>query len=600
MDESYPADYDSTHISYLSDQNGVRNRFIARFDSVIAFVDTSTHYRTVVTSFPISNYSRNILEQDVNIKANKFTEIIFQNGKYKMYVAPLASAETLKPIDLTNTSYRDYTNFLEQKTQNELNEKEKKINLTPPIQDVKEIVNEPEPAKKDSATIDINNYAFENEQKVPDNNPSPVQLPANVNPSDTLKAPDFVLAKQQNYNTSYSVDYVVGQLDNSFLGRSYQKFSGGGGPLYLNPGLNALFKIGMSDLFEDYRITGGLRYPFIFSFDGMNNTEFFLSYEDRMKNLDKQLVLHRQSLPTVLGDNTLAKVQTHDARYILKYPFSEVAGLRGSVCYRNDRNVFLSNNDANLPKPTTYQNWASMDVQYVFDNTIKKGLNLFNGLRAKAFGEYYRQIDKKKTDFFVVGVDVRHYQKVHRDIIWANRFAASSSFGSKKLIYYMGGVDNWFMPKFDNTTNIATDQNYAYQTLATNMRGFFQNARNGNSFAVINSELRIPVFKYLSRNPIRSDFAQNFQFTLFTDVGTAWTGYSPYSDNNSLNTTIVGSSQTPLIITSNTQHNPIIGGYGWGIRSRIFGYFIRLDRAWGMQDGVVLKPITHISLSLDF
>jgi len=80
IDEMYPADYDSTHISYLSDLNGIRNRYIARFDSVIAFVDTSAHYRSVVSSYPISNYSRSILEQDVNIKANKFSEIIFENG----------------------------------------------------------------------------------------------------------------------------------------------------------------------------------------------------------------------------------------------------------------------------------------------------------------------------------------------------------------------------------------------------------------------------------------------------------------------------------------------------------------------------------------
>lgn len=598
VDESYPADYDSTHISYLSDLNGIRNRFIARFDSVIAYIDTATHYKTVVTSFPITNYSRNILEQDVNIKANKLSEIIFQNGKYKMYVNPLVSTKALTPINLINTSYRDYKNATEKKEQKEIDEKNKKINKAPPIENVKQIVNSPEPIKKDSTGIDINNYTFENEQKKSEKKSESIQQPlvSSDSASTMVKTADGLkLAKQQNYNTNYSVDYVVSQLGNSFLNSSYQKFSGGGSPIYLNPGLNALFKIGTSDLFEDYRIVGGVR----FSGD-LKSNEFLLSYEDRMKNIDKQIILHRQSLETALDNNTLVKIQTHDVRYLLKYPFNEVASLRGSVYYRNDRNIYLSTNDINLQKPTQYDNWGSLNVQYVFDNTIKKGLNLYNGLRAKMWAEYYDQVDKKKTNFFVVGVDVRHYLKIHRNFIWANRFAASSSFGNQKLIYYMGGVDNWFQPKFDNTTNIATNQNYAFQTLATNMRGFFQNARNGNSFAVINSELRFPLFQYLAKNPIRSDFAQNFQVIAFTDVGTAWTGYSPYSDNNSLNTTIIGTAQTPLIITLNTQHNPIIGGYGWGVRSRIFGYFIRLDRAWGVQDGVIGKPITYISLSLDF
>ena len=112
--------------------------------------------------------------------------------------------------------------------------------------------------------------------------------------------------------------------------------------------------------------------------------------------------------------------------------------------------------------------------------------------------------------------------------------------------------------------------------------------------------MNVPIFKYLYKRPIRSDFAQNFQIIAFGDVGTAWTGPDPYSDKNSLNTTIIGTATSPLLITLKTQHNPIVGGYGWGMRSRIFGYFVRLDRAWGVQDGIVLKPLWQISLSLDF
>lgn len=600
IDETYPADYDSTHISYLSDLNGIRNRYIARFDSAISYVDTAAHYKTVTTSFPVTNYSRSILQQDVNVKAHKITEIIFDKGKYKMYVEPLISAAALTPVELKNTSYRDYKDRIEKKEQVETDAKNKAINDSPTAEDVKVVIDVKE--KKDSNEVDINDYTFQNEE--PKNNKEAKQQISISNDSAaTASSPsikqqasaDFVIGKQRNYNTNYSVDYVVSQLDNSFLNSSYQKFTGGGSPIYLNPGLNAFFKIGMSDLFEDYRITGGMRFSGDF-----NSNEFFLSYENRMKNVDRQIIVHRQGLLNVSGNSSLIKVHTHDVRYILKYPFSEVASLRGSAAYRNDRTVFLSTDSSNLKRPNGYENWGSLKLEYVFDNTIKRGLNLYNGIRGKLFGEYYRQVDKRNTDFFVVGMDWRYYIKIHRDLIWANRFAASTSFGKQKLIYYMGGVDNWFNAKFDNTTNIATDQNYAYQTLATNMRGFYQNVRNGNSFAVINSELRFPIFKYLYKRPIRSDFIQNFQIIVFTDVGTAWTGPSPYSDKNSLNTTVIAPAGSPLEITLNTQHNPIVGGYGWGVRSRVFGYFIRLDRAFGVQDGIVLKPIWQLSLSLDF
>lgn len=597
IDESYPADYDSTHISYLSDQNGIRNRYIARFDSVIAFVDTTAHYRTVVTPRPVTNYSRSILEQDVNIKANRLSEVIFENGKYKMYVTPITKAKTILPVDLKNTSFREYKDRIEKKEQGETDVKNRILYETPTADNIKVIINKEEPVQKDSTEIDINNYTFEHEQKKPVKKPDEAKKPSSVTDSAlAVKGEkEIQISKQRNYNINYSVDYVVSQLDNSFLNSSYQKFTGGGNPIYLNPGINAFFKIGMSDLFEDYCITGGMR----FSGD-LNSNEFFLSHENRVRNIDKQIVVHRQSLLNVSENYSLVKVQSHDIRYVLKYPFSEVASLRGSVSYRNDRTVYTATDYNNLRKQNSFENWGSAKLEYVFDNSIKRGLNLYNGCRGKFFAEYYRQIDKKETDFFVLGADWRYYKKIHRDLIWANRIAASTSFGNKKLIYYMGGVDKWLTPRFDNTTNIATDQHYAYQTLATNMRGFFQNARNGNSFAVINSELRFPIFKYFYQRPIRSDFIQNFQIIGFGDLGTAWTGPDPYSDKNSLNTTIIGSPQSPLIITLKSLHNPIVGGYGWGIRSRLFGYFIRLDRAWGVQDGIILKPLWYVSLSLDF
>ena len=162
----------------------------------------------------------------------------------------------------------------------------------------------------------------------------------------------------------------------------------------------------------------------------------------------------------------------------------------------------------------------------------------------------------------------------------------------------MGGVDNWVSPKFNSDIQIDYSQNYIFQTLATNMRGFDQNIRNGNSFFVINSELRMPVFRYLANRPLKSDFLNNFQIVGFADVGTAWTGLSPYSEENALFTRTI--SRPPLLITVEMQKEPIVGGFGFGLRSRIFGYFLRADISWGVEDGVVQPSKFYFSLSLDF
>ncbi|TND09065.1 MAG: hypothetical protein FD123_1468 [Bacteroidetes bacterium] len=601
--------WDSTHYCFVSDQNGIRNRYLAYFDSTIAYIDTAAHYRYFARSIPVTNYARNILEQDVNPAANKYGEIIYHDGNYRMYIGEMIPFTAMGASKLKNTGYRDlaieqFRIDLEIDSLDKVKqEQKKKESGTQKLQTVKTTDTPKDTAKK----IDIKNYQFSTDT-VKKNPVNPDTNKVAVADTTLPKTPkdEFLLPIARNYKIQYGTEYVVSQLDNSFLNQGYQRFTGGGAPVYLNPGFTGLFKIGMSDLLEDYKITAGVRLS-----GNLNSNEYMLAYDDRVRRLDRQIVLHRQSFLNVAGGGTsLIKIHTHEGRYSLKWPFSEVAFLRGSATYRNDRTVYTSTDYGNLLAKNKYNNLAGAKLEFVFDNTIKRGLNLYNGMRLKVFAEAFEGLDsllkaknednRYTNDMYVLGIDIRHYQRVHREIVWATRFAASTSFGHQKLIYYMGGVDNWLLPKFNNSIPISTEQNYAYQTLATPMRGFHQNTRNGNNFAVINSELRVPLFRYLFNRPMRSDFLNTFQVVGFGDIGTAWNGPNPYSEENSLNTTIIGSAGNPITVILKNHKEPIVGGYGFGLRARIWGYFVRLDRAWGIDSGVVLQPVTHLSFSLDF
>jgi hypothetical protein len=57
--------------------------------------------------------------------------------------------------------------------------------------------------------------------------------------------------------------------------------------------------------------------------------------------------------------------------------------------------------------------------------------------------------------------------------------------------------------------------------------------------------------------------------------------------------------QNPLTITIKNQREPVLAGYGFGLRSRLLGYFMRADWAWGIDDGIVLPAVFYFSLSLD-
>jgi len=595
-------EYDNNFIAYLSDENGIYNRYIARFDSTISFIDTITHYRHFTESFPVTNYSRNILEQDIVPEIYKYNQIIYKDQKYRMQIYDQLPPESLMPVHLENTMYMNQlinlfgkmsesgeTKFMETGT---IKPKKRRgfstVRQSDAIQEFFAA-----DSLKEGEKIDINNYTFDKQDFISTDKKNWEYTMIDV-PLPGQKAKDKdEPPKRLNYNVEYYLNEIVTQIDFSFLNQTYQPYSGGSSPIFLNPGFNAMFKVGVTDLLEDYRITGGVRLNL-----NLVNNEYLLSFANLKNRLDKEIVFHRQSIENYYDYWDIIRVYSHELYYILKWPFNPIMAVKGTLLYRNDMSVNMATDATYLARPNTYKNWAGVKGEFIYDNTKNLGMNLYHGTRFKIFGEYYQLIDEKAQNLVVLGFDFRNYQRLHRTLIWANRFAISTSFGNNKLIYYMGGVDNWLFPKFNRNTPVDHEQNYAYQTLATNMRGFHQNIRNGNSFAVINTELRFPVFRYFANHPIKSDFLNNFQIVGFGDVGTAWTGLQPYSDDNFLYTKII--QQAPLRITVKIQKDPIVGGFGFGVRSRLLGYFIRADLAWGVEDRNIRPSVFYLSLSLDF
>lgn len=612
--ETAPMEYDGKSLSYLSDEQGVFNRYLAELDSSIAFIDTSIHYSYFTRSRPLSQYPRSINTYDVDTLHGKIAEVIFAKGNYRL---TLKDRDAEKAEILTDVGYSGF----KPKTAEPPKKKKKRTSILVE-EEVKPVVEQKPAQPKDNQTqgeINIYDYQFDVEDA---NAPAaPVIEKKTETPNllsdeprtrrerkheqvmariDSLHAAleaiqnmpvEFTLPPQRNYDVAFKSEYVVTQLDNAFVNSTYQTFTGGGS--FNNPGLNGFFKTGITDILDDYKVVGGFRLT-----GNLNTNEVFVSAQNYKRRLDKQLVFHRQSIEDLISASTLAQVYTYTLTGKFNWPFSDFSAIRGNVLGRNDRTVYKSTSDRNLERPDNIQWTGGLKVEYVFDNTLPMGLNLYRGTRLKIFGEYFQQIDKDAKNLFVVGVDARNYIKIHRELIWANRLAASTSFGKQKLAYFLGGVDQWIAPAYNNNIPVDFSQNYAFQALATNMRGHPQNIRNGNSFAVINSELRWPIFRYLVNRPIKSNFLYNFQIVGFGDIGTAWTGLHPFSDENSLNRETI--QQGSVVITVKNRREPIVGGFGLGARTKFLGYFIRVDYAWGVENRKLNDGFWYISLSMDF
>lgn len=597
VDEIQPMEYNERFLCFLSDQNGIYNRYLARFDSAITYIDTATHYRYFTTSFPVTNYSRNLLEQDVSKSAAIIGDVSFMHNHSLLVTSDRIEPKYVKPLQLRNTFYENYKSGLSRNRSSSartdtVRKKEevfsptvKKHFTTVRIIDTKKPVNTGEYPPLPPENGDTSRTAAQGTSKTGSG-----QASNKISRNDTVNK--YRTSRPLNYNVEYSIDQMVTQIDFNYLNSAYQPFTGAKDAIFVNPGLNALLMVGVTDLMEDYRITGGVRLNF-----NLINNEYLFSYSNLRRRLDHQIVFHRQSIEESTL-NSFVRHRIHELYYIATYPFTPVFNIKGTATIRYDRAVYLSTDQPNLATPDVNKYWGSIKGELTYDNTRSTGLNLYNGTRYKIFGEYYQLINGTNNNVIVLGADYRHYEKIHRSMILALRFAASTSFGSNRLLYYMGGVDNWLVPGFNNETPVATNQNYVFQTLATNMRGFNQNIRNGNSFVVVNTEIRLPVFRYFFNRPIRSEFLNNFQIIAFGDAGTAWTGWNPYSENNQLFTSYI--DNYPLFIKVEMMKEPFVEGFGGGLRTKLFGYFIRGDLAWGVEEWKINKPVFYISLSTDF
>ncbi len=584
-----PTGIANNKFSYIGDKNGILNRYNAVFDSAISYIDTITHYRYFIKSQPVTNYDRNILDHSVANESDAYGEVVFSKGKYLLRKGSMNDSDPVSDREIVITRFREERNLLlheadsiEQLRQWLLAEDRKRRDtLTKPLYEYY-VKDEP---------IDINYYIFEREKQ---------------NYYDQLWRQDYMdidldtgginLPLIRIYETSFYNNYIANQVDFNFLNNAYQVFNGGAP--YFNPGLNMLTRFGAIDLFEDYRLTAGFRFS-----GNFDSNEYLFSVENLKGVFDKQLIYYRQSFFSSAGD-TLFKSHTQNVYLSYSKPFTPVLALKGTLAYRNDRHVFMATDIFSLNSKNLSRNWLSFKGEVIYDNTRKRNVNIYFGTRYKIFGEYYRELTSKKSDMIVLGIDFRNYTKIHRELIWANRFAASTSYGPTKLVYYLGGVDNWMgylfnkSPMFDNTIPVSPTENYGFQALATNMRGFRQNIRNGSSFALINSEIRWPFIRYFAGHPLRSNFLNSLQIVGFGDIGTAWSGKSPWSGTNAYNTEIIRNG--PVEVTLDSNREPIVAGFGAGLRAQILGYFVRADWAWGIENHYILPKIFYLSFSLDF
>jgi len=661
--ERRPVAVDSTYFAYLSDESGIYNRRVAyledylhhydqiirlndgeeiriHIDSTMESLDTSLIDTILIEpvikkraiAHGVTNYQRNIRNHHTAPRAGKLVDMVVEDQQYRIYRSDLNPDTT---IYAPPTRFRRNRSIVLGIPLPPV-EKAVKPDSLPATADQIRLPGEPQMETPiDTSNINIESYLFQSEFDDPEDQPeirsespkkaqaeveeeeeAPIALLRGVQPSlttylDETNRYQFRPARITPYRLEFRTDYVTTRLDNSLLFEGLETFAANPNDPFSNPPPGILLKANFKDLFEDYELEGGVRVPT--TFDG---TEYFLVMKDKKQRLDKNYAVYlKNERFSEDGQSVLPNVPNRREVNILlgqmgvRYPLDIFRSLRATFTLRRDRITQLATERPTLEEDTRNEQRAGLRLEYVFDNTLDVDINIKNGTRYKFYASAVKKfnleiLDGPSLDFNegfmgVIGLDARHYQRLLKHSVAAVRVAGATSFGSERMLYFLGGVNNWlFSSQNEDIPISANEDEIAFKQLATNMRGFRFNIRNGTSFALLNTELRVPIFKYMFRR-VRSSLLRHFQVVGFFDMGTAWEGKDPFASDNPLNTKQINNGEL-VRVNANFFRDPVVAGYGVGARTMLFGYFIRLDYGWGIETKRVQDPRLYLSLGYDF
>ena len=583
VNERYPISVTSKKIVYLADDSGIQNRYV--------------YDLTKNETWAASDFNRNIIRHHTVVGSNNHVYTYYHDGKYKVYFEELDWDQKVTPYE---------TRFHNRAT--EINNKSEDTDVFIPFK--------PETLEKKSIP---EGYKFQTEYKDPPQleeirdlsqedvteNDMGIFLQdegTKENPVHDFQERDIKVAR-----LAFKLDNFTTKMDNEVLFEGLESFTGNSDELLNNP-IGLLIKGNVMDLFEDYSFTGGARYPL--TFDG---SEYFLTYENRKGLWDKKYALYRRVKEEVVDPNSFPTLKAKKASLLAmaqyKYPFTIYKSLRFTGTLRFDRFFYLASDQFSYNAPNVNEKRLSAKVEYIYDNTIDVAINIKHGTRYKIYTEAINEFNIQLTDGAefdasrgftgIVGFDARHYIPLLEHSVIALRAAGAKSFGTKKNLYYLGGVNNNIVNPFNQDIPILPDNSFAYKTNVFHLRGFDTNIRNGSSYALINTEIRVPIFRYLMGKYNGSSFLRNFQIVGFADAGTAWYGSSPYSDENPLNVETVNAGD---IITLQVKYfrDPLVMGYGGGIRLQLLSYTLRFDIAKGIETRRVQDAKYYFSIGTDF
>jgi Tol biopolymer transport system component len=346
----------------------------------------------------------------------------------------------------------------------------------------------------------------------------------------------------------------------------------------------------MTDVLDNHLFMGGIMTALDFDSGG----DIWFEYEYLKSRLDFRGRYDRKTLRVTDGDFSFQKYVLTKVETGVSYPLTIHSRVYAAPFVAKTQ-YFNLNEDSlilsKIPELNELQvSYAGGKLEYVYDRTEPMGLYAFTGTKGKVGFQHYQGLNYGDRSFSNLYVDLRSYQKIHKNIVLASKFYFGSFMGSNPQTYLVGGMDNWMFNSFYNppanrpepspvrNPNGLENSNILFADFV-DLRGFDYDEIRGRNALTFSTELRLPLFSYLTRGTITSNFVKNFQLVGFYDIGSAWNNAAPWEKVNDQNTEVINTSGSPFVIVLNNFNNPWLQSYGAGLRTVLMNYYIKFDVA---------------------
>lgn len=600
---------------YLSDQRGIVNLF--KYDLTTGIYSQLTNFST-----SIQDYDLNFPTRRLSIVANKnFKENIFINSNFnvnRQVFTPATRRKDLQQAKVIQQRRKQEENK-KMSIKDLLNERMKETQKQPADsviqnQQPADSLEMNAPALNDSAHVAIVTDSIHTVSADTVN-------AASVKKEDVVNTDDYVFEDEPVKNTqpgeSFLNRYMKAREKSRILGPfPYEsKFSADNliTSLVVDPlrGLGMRIETQMNDMMENYRFYGG-----IMTTIDLRNSDAYAEFQYLPAFIDFSARFDRKAIRWDPASNSRADIYNYSLHRLelgASMPISDRARFTLKPFFEMARSVSLgrvNNLDDTVRQAPLNNFYAGVKSEIVYDNSIALGMNIIEGTRGKIAFIHHQGLNDSENSFSQVYIDLRHYQKIYKEIVLAVRGYAGSFFGKAPKKYLLGGMDNWFFNKSQeggvtsegepNPLGIYNkdNQDLLFVEYVTSLRGFDYATLFGNNVLLFNAELRIPLARALAGGPISSNFFRNMQLTGFYDIGTSWSGDPPFDSQNSVSYKIIRNG--PFEAQLKNYLNPWLYSYGVGLRSVMLGYYLKFDLAWPVENFERGDPRLLVTLGFDF